>query len=78
MLRFIAQHLADRGFPPTIREIGNHFGWSSTTAPRDHVAALRRKGALTRTEHQSRTLALTDLARVFLAKESVPHANEAA
>lgn len=78
VLRFIGGFIDSHGFPPTVREIGDHFGWSSTTAPRDHVAALSRKGALTRTAKQSRTLALTDLARDFLSKEPEPNANQAA
>lgn len=69
VLRFVAQYIASHGYPPTIREIGDHFGWTSTTAPRDHVAALRRKGALTGLPHRSRTIALTDLAHAFIAKE---------
>lgn len=32
--------------PPTLRELCERFGWNSTAAARDHVAALVKKGVL--------------------------------
>jgi repressor LexA len=47
------------GYPPTVREIGSHFGF----VPRsvfDHLKALERKGYLRRDPAKSRSLQLLD------------------
>lgn len=44
------------GYPPTIREIGNHFGISSPNGVVSHLKALRDKGAIDWRKGQSRTL----------------------
>jgi SOS-response transcriptional repressor LexA len=43
----VLEHIESCGeMPPTIREITHHFGWKSTTATRDHLRRLQRKGYL--------------------------------
>ena len=37
--------------PPTLRQLCKRFGWKSSAAARDHVAALIRKGGLSPGEH---------------------------
>lgn len=56
VLDFITDHLADTGFPPTIREIGDHLGISSTNGVNDHLKALERKGYLEREDGKSRAI----------------------
>lgn len=56
VLEFIADHISDTGFPPTIREIGDHLGISSTNGVNDHLKALERKGYLTREDAKSRAI----------------------
>ena len=56
VLEFIIESIEDRGYPPTLREIGNHLGISSTNGVNDHLRALERKGYLTREDMKSRTL----------------------
>jgi len=46
VLNFILERLHTGGFPPTIREIAEHFGFSSTGSPRVHLKALAKKGYL--------------------------------
>jgi len=46
VLDFILDRLHTGGSPPTIREIANHFGFSSTGSPRVHLKALAKKGYL--------------------------------
>jgi repressor LexA len=58
VLDFISQSIASRGYPPTLREIGNHLGIRSTNGVNDHLRALERKGYLTREDMKSRTLRL--------------------
>ena len=46
VLAFVARHIRDEGAPPTYRDIAENFGFKSTRAAQDHVAALVRKGKL--------------------------------
>jgi repressor LexA len=46
VLDFISSTLAQRGLPPTYREIGDALGIASTNGVADHVKALVRKGYL--------------------------------
>ncbi len=58
ILDFVAEYQGEHGFPPSIREIGEFFGIRSTNGVSDHLRALEKKGVLSRTEHQSRSLQL--------------------
>ncbi|MFZ5441717.1 MAG: transcriptional repressor LexA [Myxococcota bacterium] len=78
ILTFIQRTTEERGFPPTIREIGEEMDIRSTNGVNDHLKALERKGYLTRGEQQSRSLVPTKRARMVLglgAKKSVSDAN---
>ncbi len=61
VLDFIRQSIADRGYPPTLREIGAKMGIRSTNGVNDHLRALERKGYLTREDMKSRALRPTGL-----------------
>ena len=56
VLAFINTCIEHRGYPPTMREIGQHLGISSTNGVNDHLKALERKGYLTRDDMKSRAL----------------------
>lgn len=56
VLQYIRTSIADRGYPPTLREIGAHMGIRSTNGVNDHLRALERKGYLTREDMKSRAL----------------------
>ncbi|MBX3270917.1 MAG: transcriptional repressor LexA [Sandaracinaceae bacterium] len=60
VLEYIVESIQDRGYPPTLREIGNHLGIRSTNGVNDHLRALERKGYLTREDMKSRTLRPTN------------------
>ena len=62
VLDFIRQSIQDRGYPPTLREIGARMGIRSTNGVNDHLRALERKGYLTREDMKSRALRPTNLA----------------
>lgn len=66
VLRFIAATTEQRGFPPTIREIGEEFSIRSTNGVNDHLKALERKGYLSRGEQKSRALVPTASGRQLL------------
>src|SRR5690606_14386036 len=55
-LDFIRTSIRDRGYPPTLREIGEHMGIRSTNGVNDHLRALERKGYLRREDMKSRAL----------------------
>jgi repressor LexA len=59
VLDFVRHFMTRVGYPPTVREIGSHFGF----VPRsvfDHLKALERKGYLRRDPAKSRSLQLLD------------------
>lgn len=56
VLEYIRASIAQRGYPPTLREIGAHMGIRSTNGVNDHLRALERKGYLTRDDMKSRAL----------------------
>lgn len=59
-LDFIRESIRGRGYPPTLREIGEHMGIRSTNGVNDHLRALERKGYLRREDMKSRALQLTE------------------
>jgi repressor LexA len=56
VLEYIRRSITDRGYPPTLREIGAFMGIRSTNGVNDHLRALERKGYLTREDMKSRAL----------------------
>src|SRR5437773_9065685 len=57
ILNFINKYVDDNGFPPSVREIGRHFGVYPATV-QDHISALERKGYIQKKRFQSRTLSV--------------------
>jgi len=66
VLRFIAREIEERGYPPTIREIGEGLDIASTNGVNDHLKALEKKGYLQRDPAKSRALIPTSQARDVL------------
>ena len=46
-LQFIADTVSDRGYPPSVREIGEALGLASSSTVHSHLQALQRKGYVT-------------------------------
>ena len=59
VLSFIANHINSRFYPPTIREIADHFSISVKGAY-DHITALKRKKFLKQDGKRSRAIELTE------------------
>ncbi|MEW6753485.1 MAG: transcriptional repressor LexA [Candidatus Latescibacterota bacterium] len=57
---YISRTIRGRGAPPTIREIMDEFGISSTNGVRTTLAALERKGHIRRRARLSRGIELVD------------------
>ncbi|MDP3276585.1 MAG: transcriptional repressor LexA [Deltaproteobacteria bacterium] len=60
ILDFIKASIRERGYPPSLREIGMHMGIKSTNGVNDHLTALERKGYLRRDSMKSRALQPTE------------------
>ncbi|HEY4238715.1 MAG TPA: transcriptional repressor LexA [Kofleriaceae bacterium] len=56
ILDFISASITERGYPPTLREIGEHFSIRSTNGVNDHLKALEKKGHLRREDLKSRAM----------------------
>ena len=71
MLRFIWESGRERGYPPSIREIGGAVGISSTSVVNYNLERLERQGLIERDRGQSRGLRLsTEGASLFSPLES--------
>jgi repressor LexA len=67
IIEFIARTVAERGYPPSVREIADAVGLASTSAVHHHLVALERAGMLERGGRSSRALRLTAEAEATLA-----------
>lgn len=58
ILQFIAREIWQEKKPPTIREIGQNFKFSSTGTVRDYLRALQKKGYIRLVKKKSRAIEL--------------------
>lgn len=56
ILSFVSRHCRERGFPPTLREIGEAVGPANISAVRGHLAALQKKGFITKDPDKARSI----------------------
>lgn len=49
LMNFLENYLASNDEPPTIREIGNFFGWSSSATVFNQLIELENMGLIRRT-----------------------------
>lgn len=56
ILEFIVSCQRERSFPPTIREIGEHVGLSSSATVANHITVLKDAGYIEKNAQQPRTL----------------------
>lgn len=60
ILRFICDHTRDLGYPPTVREIGDHVGLASTSSVHRQLGVLVEKGHLSRAGNRSRAVVVLE------------------
>jgi repressor LexA len=60
---FIAQTVRERGYPPTVREIGEAVGLTSSSSVHAQLATLERRGLLRKDPTKPRAMALSDAQR---------------
>ncbi|MFH1304426.1 MAG: transcriptional repressor LexA [Planctomycetota bacterium] len=58
--QFLKDKIVNRGYGPTVREIGDAFEIRSPNGVMGHLKALERKGLITRQSHISRSIQLCD------------------
>src|SRR2546423_12485072 len=63
ILSYIEAYVDERGYPPTIREIGDEVGISSTSVVDYNLKVLERVGRIRRDKEVSRGLELVGVAR---------------
>lgn len=56
ILEFIADQLRERGYPPSVREIGEAVGLTSSSTVHAHLATLQRQGFLRRDPTKPRAI----------------------
>ncbi len=64
ILDFIESFHQERGYPPTLREIGNQFGIKSTNGVRVNLAALEKKQYIKRRPWLSRGIELINVPKI--------------
>ena len=57
---FIHDQISSAGSPPTLREIGDRFGMSSTNGVREVLEALQKKGYIVRSKLKSRGIEVSE------------------
>jgi repressor LexA len=70
IIDFINQFTEDNGYAPSYREIGDHFGLSSTATVCEHIQTLEEKGYLKTDPNEARSIEIIEnekASAVFLA-----------
>lgn len=60
ILEFIKRQTRERGYPPSVREIGESVGLSSSSTVHGHLARLAEKGYLRRDSSKPRAIEILD------------------
>ncbi|WP_257613451.1 LexA family protein, partial [Oenococcus oeni] len=60
ILRFIYEKQNEKGYPPTVREIGEAVGLSSTSTVHGHIDRLEKHGLLHKDPTKPRAIEITE------------------
>ncbi|GMG69379.1 transcriptional repressor LexA [Tetragenococcus halophilus] len=74
VLKFIHTCVSQKGYPPTVREIGEGVSLSSTSTVHGHLSRLEKKGMIQRDPTKPRAIELTflGLEAIGVQQESIP------
>jgi repressor LexA len=75
---FIKENILNRGYGPTVREIGDEFGIRSPNGVMCHLKALEKKGLISRKPNLSRAIQLCDKPQRKTALEFRGHISQGA
>lgn len=71
VLNIIKKFIAENGYPPTVREIGNELGLSSSATTQFHICTLAEKGYIRKNNTKNRTIELLVPNEYDKKKESI-------
>jgi len=71
ILKFIKKELQKKGYPPSVREIGEAVGLSSSSTVHGHLAHLEEKGYIRRDPTKPRAIEVLEGNSNFIRKEIV-------
>jgi repressor LexA len=60
ILEYLKEHIRDKGYAPSIMEIGTRFGLSSPATVHKHLSHLEEKGLIRRQHNMSRAIELVE------------------
>jgi repressor LexA len=72
IFEFIKRHTQDKGYPPTVRDIGQAIGLTSSSTVHAHLANLERAGVLRRDPTKPRAMEVLDKAKRIVAPSGLP------
>jgi repressor LexA len=72
ILDFINEFMSDKGYSPSIREIGENFGLSSPATIHQHLKNLKDKGFLTSGYNEARAIELTQVDPIWSRAIELP------
>ena len=56
ILKYLQEHIRDRGYAPSFEEIAEQFGFQSLATVHEHLSNLERKGFIHRQHNESRAI----------------------
>ena len=73
ILAFIKEEVRAKGYPPSVREIGEAVGLASSSTVHGHLARLESKGLIRRDPTKPRAIEVLDQDDLVVSKSSVIH-----
>lgn len=71
ILNFIKSEIASKGYPPSVREIGDAVGLTSSSTVHNHLNTLEKKGFIRRDPTKPRAIEVLDSLNEFAAHKIV-------
>ncbi len=71
ILDFIKDEVKGKGYPPSVREIGEAVGLASSSTVHGHLARLESKGLIRRDPTKPRAIEILDLEQDLIPKQQV-------
>ncbi|MFF2752621.1 transcriptional repressor LexA [Psychrobacillus sp. NPDC058041] len=73
ILAFIKEEVRKKGYPPSVREIGEAVGLASSSTVHGHLARLESKGLIRRDPTKPRAIEILDSVNSIIEKQGVVH-----
>ena len=73
ILAFIKEEVRKKGYPPSVREIGEAVGLASSSTVHGHLARLESKGLIRRDPTKPRAIEILDGTNSVIEKQGVVH-----